>query len=90
MTSNNREQEIKEITRQLLGTEEDSISTEVGRIRQFVTGQLGGGPFPWACLHQLRAVSPVRLHTSRAQQQITRNKERGEHEDIVSMNDAVG
>jgi hypothetical protein len=39
---NSREQEVKEITRQLLGTEEDSISTEVGRIRQFVTGQLGG------------------------------------------------
>ena len=39
---NSREQEIKEITRQLLGTEEDSISTEIGRIRQFVTGQLGG------------------------------------------------
>lgn len=39
---NSREQEIKEITRQLLGTEEDSISTEVGRIRRFVTGQLGG------------------------------------------------
>ncbi len=38
---NSREQEIKEITRQLLGTEEDSISAEVGRIRQFVTGQLG-------------------------------------------------
>ncbi len=39
---NSREQEIKEMTRQLLGTEEDSISTEVGRIRKFVTGQLGG------------------------------------------------
>ena len=31
----------QELTRQLLGTGGDSISSEVGRIRQFVSGQLG-------------------------------------------------
>jgi site-specific DNA recombinase len=36
-----RQEEFDEITRQLLGAEPDSISTEIGRIRQFVTGQLG-------------------------------------------------
>src|SRR5665213_1932041 len=38
---NSREQEQREITRQLLGTESDSVSGEIGRIRNFVTGQLG-------------------------------------------------
>src|ERR1035437_2572439 len=38
---NSRQQEFDEITRQLLGAEPDSISAEIGRIRQFVTGQLG-------------------------------------------------
>jgi hypothetical protein len=42
---NTRQQELDEITRQLLTTEPDSISAEIGRIRQFVTGQRGGiGP----------------------------------------------
>lgn len=39
---NRRQQELDEITRQLLGAEPDSVSAEIGRIRQFVTGQLGG------------------------------------------------
>ena len=38
---NTRQQELDEITRQLLSTEPDSVSAEIGRIRQFVTGQLG-------------------------------------------------
>jgi site-specific DNA recombinase len=37
---NSREQELREITRQLLGTESDSVSGEIGRIRQFAAGQL--------------------------------------------------
>jgi hypothetical protein len=36
-----RQQELEGITRQLLGTEPDSRSAEMGRIRRFVTGQLG-------------------------------------------------
>jgi hypothetical protein len=36
---NSREQEQKEINRQLLSV--DSISSEIGRIRQFVAGRLG-------------------------------------------------
>jgi len=36
-----RQQEFDNITRQLLGTEPDSVSAEIGRIRQFATGQLG-------------------------------------------------
>jgi hypothetical protein len=36
-----RQQELDHITRQLLSTEPDSVSTEVGRIRRFVTTQLG-------------------------------------------------
>jgi site-specific DNA recombinase len=38
---NIRQQELDDITRQLLTTEPDSISAEIGRIRQFVTRQLG-------------------------------------------------
>ena len=38
---NARQQELDEITRQILTTEPDSISAEIGRIRKFVTGQLG-------------------------------------------------
>ena len=38
---NQREQELKEISRQLLGSEPNSVSTEIGRIRQFATGRLG-------------------------------------------------
>jgi site-specific DNA recombinase len=38
---NTRQQELDEIARQILTTEPDSISGEIGRIRQFVTGQLG-------------------------------------------------
>lgn len=38
---NRLEQEKSEITFQLLGTETNSVSAEIGRIRQFVTGQLG-------------------------------------------------
>ena len=56
---NCREQEIKEITRQLLGTEEDSISTEVGRIRQFVTGQLAN----------VRQLLPVDVQRAKAELQ---------------------
>ena len=37
---NTRQHELDDITRQLLSTEPDSISVEIGRIRQFVTGQL--------------------------------------------------
>jgi site-specific DNA recombinase len=39
---NTRQQELDDITRQLLSTEPDSVSAEIGRIRKFVTGQLGG------------------------------------------------
>ena len=35
------EQERREVTRQLLSTEPDSLSAEISRIRQFVSGQLG-------------------------------------------------
>jgi site-specific DNA recombinase len=35
-----RQQELEDITRQLLTTEPDSISAEIGRIRQFVTRQM--------------------------------------------------
>jgi len=38
---NARQQGLDDITRQLLSAEPDSISCEIGRIRQFVTGQLG-------------------------------------------------
>jgi len=38
---NRLEQERKEITGQLLNTEPNSISAEIGRIRQFVAGQMG-------------------------------------------------
>ena len=38
---NTRQQELDDITRQLLSAEPDSISAEIGRIRQFVTRQLG-------------------------------------------------
>ena len=38
---NRRQQELDDITRQLLSAEPDSVSAEIGRIRQFVTGQLG-------------------------------------------------
>ena len=38
---NTRQQELDNITLQLLTTEPGSISAEIGRIRQFVTGQLG-------------------------------------------------
>jgi hypothetical protein len=38
---NEREQELKGINRQLLTTEPDSVSSQVGRIRQFVTERLG-------------------------------------------------
>ena len=38
---NTRQQELDNITRQILTTEPDSISAEIGRIRQFVSGQLG-------------------------------------------------
>lgn len=38
---NSREQELKEITRQLLSTGLDSVSAEAGRIRHFVAGELG-------------------------------------------------
>ena len=38
---NARQRELDEITRRLLSTEPDSISGEVGRIRQFVTRQVG-------------------------------------------------
>ncbi|HXS93823.1 MAG TPA: recombinase family protein [Candidatus Limnocylindrales bacterium] len=38
---NTRQQELDEITRQLLSTEPDSVSAEIGRIRQFATGRLG-------------------------------------------------
>ena len=37
---NTRQQELEGITRQLLSTEPNSISAEIRRIRQFVTGQL--------------------------------------------------
>jgi hypothetical protein len=37
---NQLEQERLEITRQLLSSESNSVSAEIGRIRQFVTGQL--------------------------------------------------
>ncbi len=36
-----RQQELDDITRQLLSAEPNSISAEIGRIRQFVVGQLG-------------------------------------------------
>ena len=39
---NSRQQEVDDITRQLLSSEPDSVSAEIGRIRQFVTGQLLG------------------------------------------------
>ena len=35
------QKELDDITRQLLSTEPDSVSSEIGRIRQFGTGQLG-------------------------------------------------
>ena len=35
------ERERREITRQLLSTEPDSLTAEISRIRQFVSGQLG-------------------------------------------------
>jgi len=38
---NSRQQEVDDITRQLLSSEPDSVSAEIGRIRQFVSGQLG-------------------------------------------------
>jgi hypothetical protein len=38
---NRLEQERKEITGELLNTEPNSISAEIGRIRQFVAGQMG-------------------------------------------------
>ena len=38
---NSRQQELDDITRQLLTTEPDSITAEIGRIRQFVSRQLG-------------------------------------------------
>ena len=38
---NTRQQELDDITRQLLSAEPDSVSAEIGRIRQFVTRQLG-------------------------------------------------
>ena len=38
---NTRQQELDDITRQILSAEPDSISAEIGRIRQFVTRQLG-------------------------------------------------
>ena len=38
---NGLEQERRDITRQLLSTEPDSLSAEISRIRQFVSGQLG-------------------------------------------------
>ena len=38
---NTRQLELDDITRQLLSAEPDSVSAEIGRIRQFVTGQLG-------------------------------------------------
>jgi hypothetical protein len=38
---NKRQEELDDITRQLLSAEPDSISAEVGHIRQFVTRQLG-------------------------------------------------
>ena len=36
-----RQQELDDITRQLLSSKPDSVSAEIGRIREFVTGQLG-------------------------------------------------
>ena len=36
-----RQQELEDLTRQVLSAEPDSISAEIGRIRQLVTGQLG-------------------------------------------------
>jgi hypothetical protein len=38
---NSREQELKEITRQLLGTGSDSVSAHVAQARQFVAERLG-------------------------------------------------
>ncbi len=38
---NCRQKELDEINRRLLGTEPDSVSAEIGRIRQFVARQLG-------------------------------------------------
>jgi site-specific DNA recombinase len=38
---NNRQEDLEDITRQILGTEPDTVSAEIGRIRRFVTGQLG-------------------------------------------------
>ena len=38
---NQREQELKTITRQLLATEQDSVSAQIGSVRQFVTSRLG-------------------------------------------------
>jgi hypothetical protein len=38
---NVRQQELDDITRQILSAEPDSITAEIGRIRKFVTGQLG-------------------------------------------------
>ena len=36
---NRRQRKLDDITGQLLGTESNSVSAEIGRIRQFVTGQ---------------------------------------------------
>jgi site-specific DNA recombinase len=38
---NRRQEELDEITRELLNAEPDSVTAEIGRIRQFVTAQLG-------------------------------------------------
>src|ERR1035438_2782305 len=38
---NTRQEELDDISRQLLSTEPDSVSVEIGRIRQFVTWQIG-------------------------------------------------
>jgi site-specific DNA recombinase len=38
---NSREQELKEITRELVGTGSDSVSTHMAQARQFVTARLG-------------------------------------------------
>jgi archaellum component FlaC len=38
---NTRQQELDDITRQILSSEPDTVSAEIGRIRQFVTRQLG-------------------------------------------------
>jgi hypothetical protein len=38
---NEREQELKGINRQLLASESDSISSQVGQVRHFVTERLG-------------------------------------------------